>query len=105
MSRGRKPLGERAKTTAERQARFRASRGAKSATFEIANSCDLYAMLVADFDDYMAEPASARRALHCAITAFHLYEWVWGDWLKTDFTAWNRLGIRDRESLGIIGLT
>lgn len=99
MNRGRKPLGERAMTGAERQTRFRASRGgSKSATFGIASSLDFYAMLVADFDDYMAERQSARRALHCAITAFHLHEWVWGDWLKADFAAWKRLGVRDKDS-------
>ena len=41
-------------------------------------------MLVEDFDDFMAEPHSIRRAWHCAITAYHLHEWVWGDWLKAN---------------------
>ena len=50
--------------------------------FEPLSCRDFYAMLVADFDDFMAEPHSARRAWHCAITAYHLHEWVWGDWLK-----------------------
>jgi hypothetical protein len=45
---------------------------------------DFYAMLVEDFDDFMAEPQSARRAWHCALTAYHLHEWVWGDWLKSN---------------------
>lgn len=38
-------------------------------------SCrDFYAILVEDFDDFMAEPHSIRRAWHCAITAYHLHE-------------------------------
>jgi hypothetical protein len=50
--------------------------------FEPLTCRDFYEMLVEDFDDFMAEPHSARRAWHCAITAYHLHEWVWGDWLK-----------------------
>jgi len=50
--------------------------------FDIKTADDFYAVLVADFDDFMDEPHSGRRALHCAITAYHLHEWVWGDWLR-----------------------
>ena len=62
--------------------------------FDLTNSRDFYAILVEDFDDFMAEPHSARRAVHCAITAYHLHEWVWGDWLKHDYDVWKALGIR-----------
>jgi hypothetical protein len=67
--------------------------------FDLTNSRDFYAMLVEDFDDFMAEPHSARRAVHCAITAYHLHEWVWSDWLKHDYDVWKALGIRDKDSL------
>jgi len=66
--------------------------------FDLANSRDFYAMLVHDFDDYMNEQHSARRAFHCIISSYHLYEWVWGDWLKGDYAVQKALGIRDRES-------
>jgi hypothetical protein len=66
--------------------------------FDITTSRDFYAKLVADFDDFMAEPDSGRLALNCAITAYHLYEWVWGDWLKTDYVTQKVLGVRDRDS-------
>jgi hypothetical protein len=66
--------------------------------FDLTTSQDFYAVLVADFDDFMAEPHSARRALHCAITAFHLYEWVWGDWLKADQATRVALGISNKKS-------
>ncbi len=49
--------------------------------FDILNASDFYAMLVEDFDEYMDKPHSARLAIHCAITATHLHEWVWHDWL------------------------
>ncbi|MBW9089834.1 hypothetical protein JNB91_18635 [Rhizobium wenxiniae] len=52
--------------------------------FDILSARDFYSMLVDDFDDFAVEPHSARRAMHCAITAYHLHEWVWGDWLSKD---------------------
>jgi hypothetical protein len=69
----------------------------RSATFDIASSRDFYAMLVADFDEYMIEPESSRRALHCAITAYHLRDWVWGDWLKADYEVWKFLKIHSQD--------
>jgi hypothetical protein len=33
------------------------------------------------------------------MTAYHLHEWVWGDWLKTDHETWKKIGgIRDDRS-------
>ena len=56
-------------------------------------------MLVQDFDDFMENQSSARHALHCAVTAYHLYEWVWGDWLNKDYVAWKAMGdVRNKES-------
>jgi hypothetical protein len=66
--------------------------------FDITTSWDFFQKLEADFDDYMKEPHSARLALNCAITAYHLCEWVWGDWLNTDYATWQQLKIRDLES-------
>jgi hypothetical protein len=66
--------------------------------FDIVTSRDFLEKLEADFDDLLREPHSARFALNCAITAFHLHEWVWGDWLKTDYATWRALGIRDKDS-------
>lgn len=66
--------------------------------FDIITAGDFLEKLEADFDDFMKEPHSARHALNCAITAYHLHEWVWGDWLKTDYATWRTLGIRDKDS-------
>jgi hypothetical protein len=52
--------------------------------FDIVTSRDYLAKLEADFADFMKEPGSEQRAVNCAITAFHLHEWVWTDWLKAD---------------------
>ena len=66
--------------------------------FSIDTSRDFLAKLEADFTDYAKEPGSGRLALTCAMTAYHLHEWVWGDWLKTDYAVWKTLGIRDLET-------
>ena len=66
--------------------------------FGIDTSRDLLAKLEADFADYAKEPASGRLALNCAMTAYHMHEWVWGDWLKTDNAVRKALGIRDVET-------
>ncbi|TPK89074.1 MULTISPECIES: hypothetical protein [unclassified Mesorhizobium] len=79
--------------------------------FDIVTAKDFYTVLVQNFDDFMDEPHSARRALHCAITAFHLHEWVWGERLSKDKAARDRMGIRlttktspamDRPSLRLV---
>jgi hypothetical protein len=66
--------------------------------FDMTTSRDFLWKLEADFDDFVEEPHSPRLAVNCALTAYHLHEWVWGDWLKTDYATWKRLGIRDKES-------
>lgn len=55
-------------------------------------------MLVEDFDDFMRETHSGRRAIHCAITANHMKDWVRNDWLKIDPDARRSIGIEDRGS-------
>jgi hypothetical protein len=62
--------------------------------FDVITARDFYIMVIEDFDDFMEEPHSARRALHCAISAYHLHEWVWSDWLKNDAAVRKRLGIK-----------
>jgi hypothetical protein len=68
-----------------------------STMFNIKTSIDFYAKLVDDFDSYMIEPHSARLALTCAMTAFHLHEWVWGDWLRDDQAVKATLSIGTRR--------
>ncbi|MGH7039187.1 MAG: hypothetical protein ACREFK_04150 [Stellaceae bacterium] len=73
-------------------------RAGKAALFDIITSRDFLEKLEADFEDFRKNPHSARLALNCAITAFHFHEWVWGDWLKTDYATRKTLGIRDKDS-------
>jgi len=66
--------------------------------FDITTCRDFHKKLKADFEDFANEQGSARLALNCIITAYHLHEWVWGDWLKADYATWKELEIRDKES-------
>jgi len=65
--------------------------------FDIINSQDFYQKLLEDFDDYMQQQDSARRAMNCAITAHHLADWVWGDFVKGDTALKSKLGIKDKS--------
>jgi hypothetical protein len=56
--------------------------------FGIDTSSDFLVKLEADFADFEKQPGSGLLALNCAMTANHMYEWVWGDWLKTDHDVW-----------------
>ncbi len=61
--------------------------------FDINNSKDFYTKLLADFDDFMDHRDSARHAMNCAITAHHMHDWVWNDYLKNDEAIRRRMGI------------
>jgi hypothetical protein len=64
----------------------------QKAMFDITTCRDFHRKLKADSEDFAKEQDSGRLALNCIITAYHLHEWVWGDWLKTDYAAWKQFG-------------
>jgi len=64
--------------------------------FQIKGFADYYAMLVEDFDEYMREIHSSRKAIHCAITANHMKDWVWNDWLATDEATKTKLNVKNK---------
>lgn len=61
--------------------------------FDINNSVEFYAKLLAEFDDFMADQASSRHAMNTAITAHHLYDWVWAEFLEGDPVLRSKLGV------------
>jgi hypothetical protein len=65
--------------------------------FDINNSRDFYRKLLEDFDDFMRQPDSARHAMNCAITAHHMADWVWGDFVKSDAALKAKLGTKKKE--------
>ncbi len=54
--------------------------------FDIQTHIEFYNMLVDDFDDWMREQHSTRRAFHCILEAYHLREWVWHDLVENNQT-------------------
>jgi hypothetical protein len=66
--------------------------------FDIVTSRDFLDKLKADYADFKSQPSSARLALNFIITAYHLHDWVWGDWLKADYATRKKLGIRKMPS-------
>lgn len=66
--------------------------------FDISNARDFYQKLLDDFDDFMQQPDSARHAMNCAITAHHMADWVWGDFVKGDAMLMSKLGVKDKNN-------
>ncbi|UPK15815.1 hypothetical protein IVA93_37550 (plasmid) [Bradyrhizobium sp. 155] len=46
-----------------------------------------------EFDDFCDNQGSARHAMNFVITAYHLHEWVWKDYLKNDALRRQEIGI------------
>jgi hypothetical protein len=46
-------------------------------SFDIANSKDFYNKLIEDYNDYKSDPTSSRLAINCAMTAWHLGDWIY----------------------------
>ena len=40
---------------------------------------------------------SARHAMNCAVTAHHMADWVWGDFVKGDAALKTNLGVKDKN--------
>jgi len=65
----------------------------EDAVFGITTPAQLYAKLVLEFDDFCDDPGSGRHAMNFVITAYHLTEWAWKDFLKEDEVKRRELGI------------
>src|SRR4051812_24802218 len=65
--------------------------------FDINNSKDFYQKLLEDFDDFMQHQDSTRHAMNCAITAHHMADWAWGDFMKGNVALKDKLGIKDKK--------
>lgn len=67
--------------------------------FDIEDSIGFYRLMVENYDDFVENSGSSRHAINCAISAYHIAEWIWGDWLHSDYAVWRKLaGVRDRDS-------
>lgn len=52
-------------------------------SFDIKNSDDFYKKLKEDYNEFCTEKTSSRIALNCAMTAWHLIEWIYKDYKHT----------------------
>jgi hypothetical protein len=53
--------------------------------YDIKNSFDFFRKLLDEREDFLKNPASARFAINCAITAWQLHDWVYADREKYPF--------------------
>jgi hypothetical protein len=65
--------------------------------FGITTPVQLYVKLVQEFDDFCDSPGSGRHAMNFAITAHHMTEWVWKDFLKEDVAKQQELSIAKKD--------
>ncbi len=66
--------------------------------FDVKDSVGFYKLMIENYDDFVENSGSTRHAINCAISAFHIAEWIWGDWLSTDYHTQSKLACRDRNA-------
>ncbi len=52
-------------------------------SFDIKTSDDFYNKLKEDYNEFCTKETSSRIALNCAMTAWHLHEWIYNDYKNT----------------------
>ena len=71
-------------------------------SFNIRTSEEFFRKLKEEYDEFKANPLSARHAINAAMTAWHLQEWLWADKLKGNYMEQQRVfgkALRSREEL------
>ncbi len=61
-------------------------------SFDILNSKDFYNKLIDDYNDFNSDTTSSRLAINCAMTAWHLGEWLYSEYkpqLQATFNTWD----------------
>lgn len=61
--------------------------------FDIKTARDFHAKLVDELDAHIEDPGSTRHAINCALTAFHMLDWIWVDFLEKDKALQAKLGL------------
>ena len=63
-------------------------------SFDIQTANDFLRKLHEEYEDFQQDPLSSRHAINCALTGWHLIEWVWNDYepkLKLQSSSWSSL--------------
>jgi len=55
-----------------------------SLSFEIKNSSDFFNKLIQEYEDFDKQHLNPRHAINCAITSWHLTDWTYHEFYKTD---------------------
>lgn len=61
--------------------------------FEIVSAKDFLQKLKDDLEEFNNDRTSSRIAINSILTAYHLHEWVWGEFLKVDASLRSQIGI------------
>ena len=48
-------------------------------SFQIQNSTDFFSKLVEELNDFKNDPTSSRKAVNCAMTAWHMIDWIYNE--------------------------
>jgi hypothetical protein len=60
-------------------------------SFEIATARDFYNKLLEDYAAFNEDPTSSRLAINCAMTAWHLSDWIYYDYQSTLITLFPKI--------------
>jgi hypothetical protein len=62
-------------------------------SFDIKLSTDFFQKLVDDYREFKLDTTSSRKAINCAMTAWHLTDWVFNEFNSSISTNFNSLGL------------
>lgn len=56
-------------------------------SFDIRNSSDFFKKLLEDYNEFKKDDTSSRVALNCAMTGWHLIDWVYFEFMTTKYSS------------------
>jgi hypothetical protein len=62
-------------------------------SFDIKHSKDFFAKLLADYSDFKVDKTVSRTALNCAMTAWHLIDWIYYEFGYNNSEQFNKLSL------------
>ncbi len=60
-------------------------------SFDIKCSADFFRKLKEDFNDYQEDTTSSRKAINCAMTAWHLSDWIYNEFINIPSNSFSKL--------------
>jgi hypothetical protein len=56
----------------------------RNLSFDIKNASDFFKKLLEDHEEFKKEPLSSRLAINCAMTAWHIIDWIYWEYHSSD---------------------